>query len=270
MVNHFRSIGIHVESIEDMIEIYTLAMQNSTQYKTDIGYVLQWTSSDGPELWLHLNKQRVVLGGDPAFHGESSIKASATRLFCRPNDTKYEGGVFVWVNPKEDNLNEGEFPITFDLVDKVAYGNLVLPFLSEISVSAFADSLKIFESEEMYMKAMENEKLKLAPESNIHLGLFQNKETPDSNIMMSGKIIKHKQMVNPLTNNPYYWILLKSLGGTVDVVADPDFIHAPLEVGGIISGTFWLAGRIKNPKVKKGFFSQWFKSKPSIGSHTFN
>ena len=47
-----------------------------------------------------------------------------------------------------------------------------------------------------------------------------------------------------LSEASFYWILVDTLGGLYDVVVDPTLIAEPPTIGNIVSGTFWLSGRL--------------------------
>jgi hypothetical protein len=49
---------------------------------------------------------------------------------------------------------------------------------------------------------------------------------------------------NELTGCSFCWALVKTLGGTVDVVVDPALLEATPRVGSIVKGVFWLSGRL--------------------------
>ena len=52
------------------------------------------------------------------------------------------------------------------------------------------------------------------------------------------------EKTNSLTGERYYWALVDSLGGSFDVVIDPTICEAAPEAGGVLSGSFWLCGRL--------------------------
>jgi hypothetical protein len=47
-----------------------------------------------------------------------------------------------------------------------------------------------------------------------------------------------------LTGKQYYWAQVDALDFSMDVVADPSIVAVPPHVGGVLSGHFWLSGRI--------------------------
>ena len=54
---------------------------------------------------------------------------------------------------------------------------------------------------------------------------------------------------------------MESFGGTFDVVIDPTLLAIEPVVGGVISGYFWLSGRLTNYTRKKGFIQRLFGSR---------
>jgi hypothetical protein len=49
---------------------------------------------------------------------------------------------------------------------------------------------------------------------------------------------------NQRTKANFYWFLVETLGGEIDVVADPKLIASEPQLGGVVSGQFWLSGRL--------------------------
>ena len=62
--------------------------------------------------------------------------------------------------------------------------------------------------------------------------------------MLSGKIKEFELKKNQLSGGNFYWFLVETSGGEIDVVADPKLIPQEPQTGGIIYGNFWLSGRI--------------------------
>lgn len=67
--------------------------------------------------------------------------------------------------------------------------------------------------------------------------------------LFSGHVIQTERRVNEKTGEPFYWVLVRTLFDMeVDVVVDPKCLkfyrcHPP-KVGGVLTGYFWLSGRI--------------------------
>lgn len=60
----------------------------------------------------------------------------------------------------------------------------------------------------------------------------------------SGLIREAEVRTNELSNKSFHWLLVETLGGSYDVVIDPELLTGEPCVGGVISGAFWLTGRL--------------------------
>ena len=68
-----------------------------------------------------------------------------------------------------------------------------------------------------------------------------------------GHIVETEERRNTVTGNPFRWALVDTLGGTFDVVIDPELLPDPPRVGNILSGWFWLSGRLRLDDTPKGW-----------------
>lgn len=48
-------------------------------------------------------------------------------------------------------------------------------------------------------------------------------------------------LTNPFTHLSFYWAKIRTLGGEVEVVADPEIVSGTMMKNGIVSGFFWLS-----------------------------
>ncbi len=119
-------------------------------------------------------------------------------------------------------------------------------------------------SEEEYFNAQESD-MKFAVESFIPSGLFKpDGETttpPVAQAIFSGRIIETKNRTNGHTAKEYFWAKISVLGDEIDVVADPEILKGKLLNGGILSGSFWLTGRVIGDleKEEKWFWKKLFR-----------
>lgn len=65
-----------------------------------------------------------------------------------------------------------------------------------------------------------------------------------------------------MSQQEFCWAKVRTLGGEMDVVADPQILEGFLVKDGVVSGSFWLSGRILNsPKEeKKSLWQKVFRS----------
>jgi hypothetical protein len=67
---------------------------------------------------------------------------------------------------------------------------------------------------------------------------------PESTAIFTGHVLEVQTRTNELTGKGYYWAFVETLCATFDVLIDPELLdHAP-KAGNVLSGTFWLSGRI--------------------------
>ncbi|HMS41175.1 MAG TPA: hypothetical protein PKE69_13170, partial [Pyrinomonadaceae bacterium] len=165
--------------------------------------------------------------------------------------SELDGGFHAWANPLTEDVEvSGEYPFVFDMPDFRTVPNLELPQIVEIQLTAFASNdFKIFASETEFDESQESE-IKYASKSFVPSGLF----TPDAETkeivpprpigIFAGEIKEFELKTNSLTNAEFYWFLVETLGGEVDVVSDPKWIETEPKIGEIVSGQFWLSGRL--------------------------
>lgn len=255
MATHFSTIGFPVESEDDMYELAEKASESAEEIPCDSGRYLKWSSPEGAQLWLQVDGDNDLVGMTPSFSGESVMNVNITNEVTRSTNSSFEGAVHGWANP--DGLGGGDYPFVFDLVDKALYGALEYPFISEVVLSAFAHELTVYSSEQEY-DAMASDEPKFAAESFIPAGLFTEEDATSEDgaeaqsfAVLTGRILKHNEYTNTLSGARYHWALVKTLGGTIDLVFDPELVEKPLEVGGVVSGYFWIIGKIQTPKTLK-------------------
>ena len=68
---------------------------------------------------------------------------------------------------------------------------------------------------------------------------------PESHALIAGHVIEAAERRNAVTGQPFWWALLDTVGGSFDVVIDPELLSNPVHAGNVISGWFWLSGRLQ-------------------------
>ena len=88
-----------------------------------------------------------------------------------------------WENSQNDDIESGDYPFVFELVDKSVYGNLDTPFVNEVTLSAFAHELTIYDSEEEN-DAKQTDEPKFAVESFTPSGFYAGEESEDTTLQL--------------------------------------------------------------------------------------
>ncbi|MFD2306918.1 hypothetical protein [Enterococcus termitis] len=247
MVNHFSTVGIPVSSEEDFMTYANQVFASGKKIKAQNGTYLLLGMGEGIELWGQLNQEGEMIGLNPHFSGTAVSTVRLVEKVEDPTDTVLDGRIYSEADPEEDAF---AYPFVFDVPD-IGLQKIKYPVIREVQVAAFAHELSIYASEEDYHKSQASEP-KFASEFFIPSGLFGSEEEatgPSSMAMFGGHVLTTKKIKNRFTEQYFYYAKVKTLGGEFDVVIDPELVTAEIKEGSILSGSFWLTGKL----VKKRF-----------------
>ena len=96
MASNFSSIGLAVESGEDLKAVLLQAVEDVEDIPCAEGRYLRWASGQGAELWLQVDGTGDIVGVTPYFNGKSEMRVAVTAPVDRPDDTPFEGVVHGW------------------------------------------------------------------------------------------------------------------------------------------------------------------------------
>ena len=248
MVDHFSPIGFLIKSEEDFMELVNQIEEAEDIVPVKKGTYIRWSSGCGAELWLQADRKNRFIGGSPHFSGTSQVQIGLVDRVKRPYDNALEGAFRAWADPTPEGPTNGAYPFVFDAPDFAAYPDFKVPSLATAQISAFAEEITVYESQEAFLASQTGEH-KLAPQSFIPLGLFpdsaQGKESADARAWFAGHVLKSEKRVNDLSGETFIWASVETLGGTYDVVVASSMMdELPVE-GSVVSGSFWLSGRLQ-------------------------
>ena len=249
MANHFSSIGFPIYS-EEALEELVQTLEVNEVFETMHGHYLLSAPGKGVELWLQADHDRNLIGIHPHFSGSGRMKVALTTTLT-DEEMPLDGSFHGWADPEDDDPESGCYPFLFDAPDFFTH-DTENPLTRTVTVqlAAFAEELNYFRDEEAYYRSQEEGEISYAVESFIPIGLFTDKAeaSPSAHALFTGRIQDVEIKVNPLTKNSFYHILVQTLGGSFDVVSDPSLLDEKPIIGGVVSGTFWLSGRILDKK----------------------
>ncbi len=247
MPSHMTALGFPVTTEQDFRHYVYQASEFGRKIETPNGSYTLWEVGSGIELWVQTNLHKRILGMKPHFRGQTSVRVGLMKHVSRQQQTILDGAFYAWTNPVTDDPESGTSPFVFDLPDYDTYHTVSLPCIIDAQLAAFAHRLIGFANEETYL-ASQNKDIKFAAESLIPIGLFtpagKHKEPPLAEIILNGRVLETARLTNPVTSQKFYWARIRTLGGEMDVVADPQIVQGNLVQDGIIHGTFWLSGRL--------------------------
>jgi hypothetical protein len=263
-------IGFPLESDEDFHQLIVQASEKGEPIEASQGSYIKWSVGQGIELWAQVNRDNEVIGLNPHFTGTALMRVGLTERILRPEGTELDGAFHGWADPGENEAETGAYPFVFDVPDYRTYDDLKLPRIVSAQIAAFAHELEAFENDEAYEahEASQPEGIRFAPESFFPsgLGLFTpegiSTEPPQAYAFFAGHVLDTAILTNPITKREFCWARVRTLGGEMDVVADPQILEGFLVKDGVVSGWFWLSGRIPNPpkEEKKNLWRKVFKS----------
>ena len=250
-MSNLSDIGFPTPDEQAVNEMIMHVLEVSKPVQTARGFYLVYTDSSGAEIYLQGNFNQELVGFNPHFAGTSRRTVLLTRAIER-DSSELDGGFHAWANPQEGLSEAGDYPFVFDVPDFRVVEISEFPRGAQIQLTAFASNdFKVFAGEEDYQSSQESE-LKYASKMFVPSGLFAFDES-DKSIdlsvvrpvgMFAGEIKEFELKTNELSGEKFYWLLVETLGGDVDVVVDPKYVPNEPNTGGIVSGQFWLSGRI--------------------------
>lgn len=266
MTDHFSVIGFKSKSAEELAELVSkLPDTGAYSQPCGPGYYYRWQSESGSELWVHLAKQPgsdeetlSIVGVTPFFHGQGRVPVRIMKKRQRRSDNAFEGAVFVEIAPGR-RPHQCATVALIDLVDYAVWANRVTPFLAHAQIAAFPHELLIFPTEEAFTATQVNEKVKFSPESFFASGLFSSSGeagqtvfhdpsdaefNAPSRAFFTGRILSSETRMNGITGQAFHTMLVKTLGGTVDIVAEAGKVGKIPPPGSIVQGEFWLCARL--------------------------
>ncbi len=250
-MSNLSDIGFPVQNEQDVNVLITETIKYVESIKCPQGFYLRFADSSGAEIYLQGNNEQEIIGFNPHFDGKSRRRVGLTKIIER-DSSELDGGFYAWSTPSNNEADSGEYPFVFDVPDFRTVPNYQLPQVREIQLTAFASNdFKIFADEKEFNDSQENE-LKYAAKSFVPSGLFAF-DVDDASIdlsavrpigVLSGEIKEYEFKTNELSGEKFYWFLVETLGGETDVVADAKLVLIKPKIGEIVSGQFWLSGKV--------------------------
>jgi hypothetical protein len=262
MSGHFEQIGFAFESQEQVAAFMQRIAADCTPLPVTGGRYLRWSKS-GIEIYIQLSDADGIIGLNPHFAGDARMKITAPTPVNRPDDSALDGAWHAWANPASDDAENGDYPFVFDSPDYLTADPVALVGPQQVQLAAFSHSLRSFADVESYLAGTKVDgKPGFADESFVPAGLFTQGGPPTAHAVFSGHVLSARKIENPLTRRSFHHLLVRTLGGQIDVVASTDVAPQEIDAGHVIQGEFWLSGRLNvsaappTPAQRQGFFKR--------------
>lgn len=262
-MSNLSNIGFNVDSDEALDALINQVIGRGERITTATGDYVCYSDPSGAEIWLQINAENELVGFNPHFRGDSVLDISITTSLEQTHGPM-DGALHAWMAPSElDDPESGYYPFVFDLPNFTTFAWPSFPWNTKVQLTAFAQTLSYYPSATAYEESQTSE-VKFAAESFIPSGLFVQEEgaMPQALGLMTGTIIQAEARTNQLTGATFYCLLVQTLGGVMDVVADPRFFEEQPAIGGVVQVEAWLSGCLleepKGEQAKKSFLGRLF------------
>jgi hypothetical protein len=248
--SQFSAIGFTVSSGEDLAALASRVAERADTIDAKAGQYLKWAPPSGEQLWLQVKHNGDAMGLNPHFEGKSSVRVTVEARIARDAHTPLDGTFLAWANPPDGAVGGGDYPLAFDCPDAATHDVLTLPATLSVQIAAFAQHVMVYESQNAYDTAQAAQGLPFPSRSFIPSGIVSPSgepvTPPESHALIAGEVIEAAERRNTVTGQPFWWALVDTVGGTFDVVIDPVLLSNPIEAGNVMSGWFWLSGRLQS------------------------
>ncbi|MGH2349865.1 MAG: hypothetical protein ACRDFT_10440 [bacterium] len=249
MSSHFACIGFPVTDVEEYWALARRAAAEGLRMETPNGGALvRWAVGNGPEVWAQIDPAGDLVGAAPFFSTNISFKISVTGSGEDP-DEHMDGWVDGWLEPsEEDEPYSGVFPLRINLVDFALSSRRLtqFPALHTVELAALAHEADLYEDEAAY-KAAPGEVFRLPAQSFVstaHSSVDEPQPFAEATALASGIIREAARMTNPASDATFWRAALATQGVTLPVFVAPGDLSGPVRAGQILSGGFWLLGRL--------------------------
>jgi hypothetical protein len=301
--NNLSAIGFNVSDAESFIQLLQDTAKDAEEVEIEAqGSYKRFETPEGAQMWLQLSPDGEVCGGQPHFKGTSRYKVKVIKPFpenhfdgrflCETVEGDTAGVPFAFDSPDFQ-----VHPYTFRMGAECTVQLTAFPREIDFhkDIEAFREASAAVLPPEMVEKHTEEwgePPVLLDPDGGmIPSGTFTPGpeggpiDPPQPIVIYCGKVYDIKRNTNSTSGNDFYSMTLKTLGGSVDLIAEPSLVPDDIEDGYIVYGDFYVTGlfiekpqlpddakellmkkmleafeqaQAKKKKKKKGFFGRLF------------
>ncbi|HLL31477.1 MAG TPA: hypothetical protein VK403_10810 [Allosphingosinicella sp.] len=253
-INHFTQAGFEVratdaDALTRSVQPYADRCVPEALAGADLICLVRDPS--GAELWIGLKKlesgELELASFNPAFAGEGRAKVEIVGDVSDPQWKPFEIAVTA-------RFAGEEVPLVFDLADPRQAAQAKPGKALAVSLAGFSFDARIFKDEKGYYSAQKKEGAQIAFAANhfIPSGLFTaeaggkaDSERPTAYADFAGTVLKSELRTNSTGGGRFWWALVRTYGDyTIDVVLHPSQVKLKPARGTVVSGRFWLTGRL--------------------------
>ena len=252
MPGHFDSIGFVADDEGELTPFVERALREGDQLEVlgaDAGWggrYVCWSPGGGAQIWVNVDEKGEVRGFDPHYAGRGRAYVTIERSYDY-DTAPPTGGVFAWVNLG----GEEETRAGFDLPGFARFYDMACDYEGNalIQPTAFTHGAEVFDTVDEYVAYQtqqldaDHPELAFAVESFLPIGLLGESDAriPPATARLSGIILEAERVTNPATGRVFHAVLVKTVGMTVDVVADDEQLTGEPKPGKVLAGSVWMS-----------------------------
>jgi hypothetical protein len=249
--NLYTALGFPIDTPDALDHFVTLAQRKGERVAAPGGAYHRFSPGAGAELWVQAVGRNLITGVEPHPAGECRLQVRLDARVPAPEDAPLAGAFqAAWAGfDGEDLEDEGSgIPLVFNSPDFRAMDGLAVPARAAVQLAALAYGVAAHPDEDAYYASQGEPKF--APESFVPSGMFRFDDEdgrptpPEPRAWLSGTVLAAERRTNPATGLGFWWARVRTLGGELDVAADPATVEGEVTPGGVVHGEFWLSGRL--------------------------
>lgn len=249
MSSHFNCIGFPVDNMDEYWTLARRVVNEGTRMPVPGGAALvRWELPQGPQIWAQLDPEGEIAGITPFFATGAPYQIGITGIGEDPEEP-LDGWIDGWLEPREiDEPFSGAFPLRTGLVDFALVRNRIttFPMLGRVDMAALASEVELYDTEDAYRSAP-GEVYRPPVESFASAAHASIDDTPafqEPTALINGRIAGTRLLINAVTETPYWWVRVRVREVTLHAFADSATLGREPREGQILSGTFWLVGKV--------------------------
>lgn len=253
------AIGFACEMDRDTADaIALIARTKGRSVEVGKGEYRTWVSAGGAEIWLHYpspdpSRADAIdpiddLKGMTVFQrGASAVRMRIHRKISWTPQNPLDGVCIA--NLPALRRKERGLPFVFEQVG-YAVERSEPPFDARVQLAGLAHRVWAYATETEFLRTVPSQRLisrgaiAAMNEDEIWDARLIYQTKPGALWLVTGLIVKSIQLRNPLANKPYYWLLVQTDRGDIDVVANPAVIEGDISSGHTIQTIVSMVGRI--------------------------
>lgn len=248
-MSNLSDIGFPAKGDEEINSMIMSVLDHAIEQKCENGFYLRFSDPSGSELYLQGNHSHEMIGFNPHFNGKSRRKTALLHTIVR-DTSELDGAYHAVADPSASDATQGSYDFIFDVPDFRLFRPDSMPCVTEVQLTAFgSNDFKLLTDEAAL--ASNTPEGTWQPGRFIPPGLQDLLKDPSANMSqmrpvakITGFVKEWELKVNQVNGNNFYWFLVETEGGEVDIVIDPVYVPQEPVVGNIMAGHFWLSGRI--------------------------